>query len=182
MLPRRQFSACRPKPSPLIRSPWASTRVATETAKPASRAARACGRRWAQKYQSSVTRKISFGDLPACGLGNSVIILVPSHEAGNAFIDADPRHKTEVAGAVVDICRRRLDVARLHRLEIEHRIATQRLLDRLDEVHQRLGLIVAQVIDAVRPGRIGGQVYPRQDPRPRHLAIRGKTPQVLAVW
>ena len=39
------------------------TRVATATSKPASRAARAIGRRWDQKYQSSVTRKSSFGGL-----------------------------------------------------------------------------------------------------------------------
>src|SRR5205823_13044984 len=37
------------------------TRVATTTSKPASRAARATGRRCDQKYQSSVTRKSSFG-------------------------------------------------------------------------------------------------------------------------
>ena len=48
-------------PSPRIRSPCSRTRVATTTSNPASRAARATGRRCDQKYQSSVTRKSSFG-------------------------------------------------------------------------------------------------------------------------
>ncbi|MGH7060447.1 MAG: NAD-dependent epimerase/dehydratase family protein, partial [Stellaceae bacterium] len=42
-------------------SPCARTRAATTTSKPASRAARAAGSRCEQKYQSSVTRKSSFG-------------------------------------------------------------------------------------------------------------------------
>src|SRR5882757_7325126 len=60
--PRRfQASGRRMKPSSRIRSPWSRSRVATMTAKPASRAARASGSRCDQKNQSSVTRNSSFG-------------------------------------------------------------------------------------------------------------------------
>src|SRR5947209_16358829 len=58
---RRQASGRSSNPSARIRSPCDCTRVATRTRKPASRAARAIGRRWVQKYQSSVTRKIKVG-------------------------------------------------------------------------------------------------------------------------
>ena len=54
------------KPSWRICSPCARTRAATTISKPASRAARATGRRCEQKYQSSVTRKRSFGRHAAC--------------------------------------------------------------------------------------------------------------------
>src|SRR5262249_39873369 len=46
-------------------APWRSMRVATCTSKPALRAARAIGRRWEMKYQSSGTREITRG----AGLG-----------------------------------------------------------------------------------------------------------------
>ena len=55
------------KPSSRICRPCACTRVATTTSNPASRAARATGSRCEQKYQSSVTRKRSFGRRPASG-------------------------------------------------------------------------------------------------------------------
>ena len=58
---RRQFSASRRNPSLRMRSPCTRSRAATTTSNPASRAARAIGRRCDQKYQSSVTRRISFG-------------------------------------------------------------------------------------------------------------------------
>src|SRR5271169_3956701 len=64
---RRQAIGRKAKPSSRICSPCARTRVATTTSKPCSRAARATGRRCEQKYQSSVTRKRSFGRRPPSG-------------------------------------------------------------------------------------------------------------------
>ncbi len=63
---RRHAIGRRTKPSLRICSPCARTRVATPISKPASRAARATGSRCEQKYQSSVTKKRSFGRRTAC--------------------------------------------------------------------------------------------------------------------
>ena len=66
---RMARSGWRVKPSLRIASPWfdvtkqtqyvtaSDTRVTTWTSAPASLAARATGRRWEQKYQSSVVKK-----------------------------------------------------------------------------------------------------------------------------
>src|ERR1700691_388598 len=59
-----------------MRSPCAVTRVATATSKPARRAARAMGKRCDQKYQSSVTRKMSF----FLGLASTLIGGGPGYE------------------------------------------------------------------------------------------------------
>ena len=69
---RRQLSASSRNPSPRILSPCTRSRAATTTSNPASRAARAIGSRCDQKYQSSVTRKISFGRLRPSRGGRSI--------------------------------------------------------------------------------------------------------------
>ena len=53
--PRTNGTGCSTKPSASIAAAPSTTRVATWTSKPASRAARAIGRRCERKYQSSVT-------------------------------------------------------------------------------------------------------------------------------
>ena len=62
------------EPEPLAADPVAvqpRSRAATTISNPASRAARAIGSRCDQKYQSSVTRKISFGRCRAAAAGRS---------------------------------------------------------------------------------------------------------------
>ena len=60
---RRQPRGSNRNPSSRILSPCMRSRAATTISNPASRAARAIGSRCDQKYQSSVTRKSSFGRL-----------------------------------------------------------------------------------------------------------------------
>ena len=65
---RRQPRGSNRNPSARILSPCMRSRAATTISNPASRAARAIGSRCDQKYQSSVTRKSSFGRWRApCG-------------------------------------------------------------------------------------------------------------------
>src|SRR3546814_14476216 len=63
-------------------------------------------------------------------------------EARNAFVDRRPGIESEVALTGADIGIGGLDVARLHRLEVDLGLVVRRRFDQMDEPHQRLRPIV----------------------------------------
>src|SRR5439155_16132872 len=79
----------------------------------------------------------------------AVILPIPVHEPRHAFVDADARQESQVAGGRRDVGEAGPRVARLHRRQLDRRLAPHRLLDQLDQPAQRLAAMVAEIVKPV---------------------------------
>src|SRR3546814_14963251 len=70
--------------------------------------------------------------------------------AGKPLVDGNPGLEAEGAAGRLDVRVGFLDVARLHVGELAHRGPAAGLLDQLHEAQQRLGPVVAEVVDPAR--------------------------------
>ena len=83
-----------------------------------------------------------------------VVLPVPIYEFLHAFFDRCAGPETDVALKRIDVSECGRNVTRLHGEHIFLRFATKRLLERLNQVHEFDRLIVADVVNAVRCGRL----------------------------
>ena len=86
-------------------------------------------------------------DHPACLY--SMIFAIPSHEAVDANFDWRCRPKADIVHQIVDVrvgCR---NISRLHRQQVLSCLFANGCLERLDEILQLDGLVIANVIDLV---------------------------------
>ena len=102
------------------------------------------------------------------GWSDAIEFLVPIHEFGHADADRRGGLETQIPPAGLDIGISALHVAGLHRLQLNNCLALQRLFDGGDIVRQFLGFVIAQIVDLVGRGAVGGPV---QAPAPRRSTM-----------
>src|SRR5262245_12215443 len=92
------------------------------------------------------------------------VVAVPGDVARSAFAEGGALSVAEIAAAVRDVGPGRLHVAGRQRLVDADRLATAGGLDGVDQSVDRLGAVVAEVVDAVRLflGRRRGAAERRQ--------------------
>lgn len=78
-----------------------------------------------------------------------IVVLIPFSKLAQPFFNRRRRLEVKVALQFTDIRVRLVDIARLHRQELLLRRLAEGLLQDLDEVHELLWLIVADVVDLV---------------------------------
>src|SRR5262249_60868478 len=82
----------------------------------------------------------------------TVVFPEPRHEARDPLVDRDARQEAEVARRRLDIGIGLRHVARLQRRELDAGLAVARPLDHLDEAHERLAAVIAEIVEAVGRG------------------------------
>src|SRR3546814_3276121 len=83
-----------------------------------------------------------------------MISTIPIDKARNPLVDRHPRLEAEVAAGRLDIGVGLLHIARLHVGEFADCGLAAGLLDDVDEAQQRLGAVVADVVEPVRRGLV----------------------------
>src|SRR5688572_5612964 len=87
---------------------------------------------------------------------DAVITPVPVDELRNALVDRRGRVKTKIGPDCVDVGEGVGNVARLERMKLDHRLASDGLLDQADHPPQLLGAVIADIVQPVwRPAPTG---------------------------
>src|SRR5258708_39305409 len=86
----------------------------------------------------------------------AVVLAVPFDEPRHALVDAGPRMKPVIAFDCADVGEGFAHIADLHGLGVEQCLAPGLLLQQLDNAHQVLATVVADIVNRMRAGAAPG--------------------------